>query len=796
MQSRRTSVKDAKKFGDRVDAAVFTALTKNKIPPPYAHQKASLKFQSTRTSILDTSDPGTGKTRTQIDSFVARRKAGGKKLLVIAPKSLLRTAWQDDFAKFAPTVTTVVCTAEKRSELFKQEADVYITNTDAAVWLAKQPPKFFKQFDTFVIDEISSFKHHTSQRSKAMKKIAKYFPNRIGLTGTPTANSITEIWHQVFLLDDGKRLGKSFFQFRNAVCEPKQNGPQPNMVVWNDKPGAELSVGHLIADMVIRHKFEDCLSIPANHTYSVPYHMSKKQTKAYEDMSKNAIAQLESGRLVSAVNAASVMTKLLQIACICYDTPVLTDRGWIAIQNVQITDKVWDGEEWVAHSGSVLKGTTKVIKCHGVWMTPEHHVLTKKGWLYGKSSEKFDRADVRLPDSYPTSRDNKRHINAVRDMEMSMQMWKHCSTQKPVSTRSTSNASPQLWMPTWEQNSWNVKHAPILQMGGYVRSLLQSFLQRFQKLGCSWHNSLRALARSIQEFLYGYVSIVQTGTITWKDQQQCRIQPPKLSLGNYKRTSKQYSQKHIHNYTQRHINYQTSSRSVLYSSNNTLRSATSLQLDNTSRVEPVYDLINCGPQTRFVVMDEHGYPLIVHNSGAVYSDAGTGNTKLQVIASDALGYTPVDNGRYELVADLIEARAHCIVFFNWKHQKEMLVKEFKARGITYVVIDGTTPDKDRKEAVDHFQAGFYKVLLAHPQSAAHGLTLTKGTSTIWASPTYNLEHFLQGNRRIYRAGQTQKTETVVIISPGTIEEKVYARLQEKDAQQGKVLDLLKELFNE
>ena len=446
--------------------------------------------------VLDSSDPGTGKTRVQIELIASRIRRSGKAALVIAPKSLLRSAWQDDFQKFAPQVRTVVAPAEKREKAFNEHADVYITNTDATVWLAKQKPKFFERFDTIIIDEMSSFKHHTSQRSKALKKIAKNFKYRYGLTGTPNANSITDIWHQILILDDGARLGKSFYQFRSSVCQPRQVGPQPNMLQWEDKPGAELAVGSLLADMVVRHKFEECLDIPVNHTYTVPYHMSVKQTKAYKQMEKDAIALLDSGRIISTVNAAGVMTKLLQIA-----------------------------------------------------------------------------------------------------------------------------------------------------------------------------------------------------------------------------------------------------------------------------------------------------------SGAVYGDEGTGNSLLQAKVADALGYTPVDEGRYELVADLVLQRPHSVVFFNWTHQREMLIKEFQRRGITYTVIDGKTTDKARKEAVDLFQGGFYKVLLAHPQSAAHGLTLTKGTATIWASPTYNLEHFIQGNRRIYRAGQTQKTETIVLIAPGTVEEKVYQRLQEKDVRQANMLELLKELFN-
>lgn len=465
--------------------------------PPFKHQKATQKFLSTADRALDLSDPGTGKTRGMIDNFVRIKKLLPSSMLVLAPKSLLDSAWNEDIAKFAPQLTTSIATAKNRAEAFNTPADVYITNFDAVEWLVKQPPKFFKRFNTLVIDEISAFKHRTSKRSKAVNKIKKHFSHRYGLTGTPNPNSITEIWNQAFIIDDGKRLGTSFAQFRNATQEPKQVGPMPNMLEWTDREHAELAVGHLLRDIVIRHKFEECLDIPENHMYSVPYKLSKKQMLAYEQMAKYAYTELDSGRIVSAVNAATVMTKLLQIA-----------------------------------------------------------------------------------------------------------------------------------------------------------------------------------------------------------------------------------------------------------------------------------------------------------SGATYSVTGTGTTPLLAAVDDSLGYTPVDFGRYELVADLVEQRAHSIVFFNWRHQKELLIKEFESRGITYVVIDGKTSAKDRKDAVTMFQAGFYKVLLAHPQSAAHGLTLTKGTATIWASPTHNLEHFLQGNRRIYRAGQKFKTETIVVIAPGTIEEKVFQKLQDKNVRQLKLLDLLKDLFSE
>ncbi len=280
------------------------------------HQEASLKIMAKMNPVLmlDLSDPGTGKGFVQIRAFAARRKKKGKCMLVIAPKSLLESVWVDDIAKFAPELTVSVARAENRAEAFEVEADVYITNTDAAVWLLKQNKKFFARFDTLVIDEITAFKHPTSARSKAVSKFKQYFTHRTGMTGTPNSNTITDVWHPVNIIDDGQRLGHTFFGFRSAVCTPKQVGRQKNMVQWEDKDGAEEMVFGMISDIVIRHKREDCIDIPENQSYTLQYKLSKKQLKVYNEMAMTQIAAVAKMKVVSAINAAAVVTKLLQIS--------------------------------------------------------------------------------------------------------------------------------------------------------------------------------------------------------------------------------------------------------------------------------------------------------------------------------------------------------------------------------------------------------------------------------------------------------------------------------------------------
>lgn len=149
--------------------------------------------------------------------------------------------------------------------------------------------------------------------------------------------------------------------------------------------------------------------------------------------------------------------------------------------------------------------------------------------------------------------------------------------------------------------------------------------------------------------------------------------------------------------------------------------------------------------------------------------------------------------RYQLVMELVGERAHSLVAFNWKHERDELVKLAEKHGYSYGVIDGSTPANKRKDIVDRMQAGQLKVVFAHPQSAGHGLTMTKATTVIWASPTYNAEHYQQFNRRIYRAGQTQRTEVIHIAAKYTWEPDVYEKLEGKITRMDELLTILNDL---
>jgi SNF2 family DNA or RNA helicase len=163
-------------------------------------------------------------------------------------------------------------------------------------------------------------------------------------------------------------------------------------------------------------------------------------------------------------------------------------------------------------------------------------------------------------------------------------------------------------------------------------------------------------------------------------------------------------------------------------------------------------------------------------SGAVYDDEGV--TRLY------------DTDRYELVLELAAQRPQSIVAFNWKHQRDQLTQLADKRGITYGVIDGSVSSKRRDEIVEQFQAGLLRIIFAHPASAGHGLTLTRGTATIWSSPVYNAEHYIQFNKRIYRIGQRHKSETIIVVAEDTIDTEVALRLMGKIEKMDDLLEML------
>ena len=163
-----------------------------------------------------------------------------------------------------------------------------------------------------VIDELSSFKSHKAKRFKSLTWVRKDIKRMVGLTGTPASNGLIDLWAQVYLLDEGERLGRRISHYRTRFFDPDQRG-RDMIYSYAPKPGAEAAIQRAIGDICISMSAEDYLTLPDLVSDVVPVALNPKAEKAYREFEKNLLVEVD-GELLDAGSAAVLSGKLLQMA--------------------------------------------------------------------------------------------------------------------------------------------------------------------------------------------------------------------------------------------------------------------------------------------------------------------------------------------------------------------------------------------------------------------------------------------------------------------------------------------------
>ena len=236
------------------------------------------------------------------------------KVLVIAPKRVAEDTWTREHAKWdhlqGLTISKVMGTAEQRGRALSEDADVYVIGRDNVVWLVRELKAW--PFDMVVIDELSSFKNPQAKRFRALRKVLPASRRVVGLTGTPSPNGLMDLWAELYLLDRGERLGRTLGAYREEFFRP---GARNGYVVYRWEPlrGAQERIEKLISDICVSMSAADYLQLPDRIDNVIPVRLSPQELSAYRTMEKEQLLRVE-GEDVVAMNAAAVMTKLLQIA--------------------------------------------------------------------------------------------------------------------------------------------------------------------------------------------------------------------------------------------------------------------------------------------------------------------------------------------------------------------------------------------------------------------------------------------------------------------------------------------------
>ena len=242
-----------------------------------------------------------------LDSFDCGR------VLVVAPKRVAEDTWPKELAKWdhlkGLTYSLVMGSEKDRRQALSKRAFLYIINRENVSWLVEN---YRWDFDTLVIDELSSFKSAKAQRFRALKKVRPLIKRVIGLTGTPSPNTLIDLWPQIYLLDMGQRLGRFVTHYRERFFVPDKRNRE---MVYSYKPreGAEQKIYDLIGDICISMKAADHLQMPELISNRVEVKLNQHERGLYDTLRKDMVLQLKDGE-IDAVNAAALSGKLLQMA--------------------------------------------------------------------------------------------------------------------------------------------------------------------------------------------------------------------------------------------------------------------------------------------------------------------------------------------------------------------------------------------------------------------------------------------------------------------------------------------------
>ena len=282
---------------------------------PYDYQTFATNFVLEHPACGLILDMGLGKsviTLTALWSLLLDSFDVGK-VLVVALKRVAENTWPTELKKWEHldglTWSLVLGSEKDRRAALQCRAKIYIINRENVAWLVDN---YRWDFDTLVIDELSSFKSSKAQRFRALKRVRPRISRVIGLTGTPQPNGLLDLWPQMYLLDMGQRLGRFVGGYRERFFLPDKRNRE---VIYSYKPkdGAEEKVYELISDICISMKAADFLDMPDLVSSQVEVKMSTKERKLYEDFERDMVLHLKDGDL-DAVNAAALSGKLVQMA--------------------------------------------------------------------------------------------------------------------------------------------------------------------------------------------------------------------------------------------------------------------------------------------------------------------------------------------------------------------------------------------------------------------------------------------------------------------------------------------------
>jgi SNF2 family DNA or RNA helicase len=256
--------------------------------------------------------PGLGKTSVTLAAFAKLRALGyNYRMLVLAPLRVAQTTWMREHLKWAQFCHLKVGLAhgvDKLEILRNARYDIVVINYDAIPWLVGELSKN-NEFQMLVFDELTKMKHTNTKRFKLLKPLLPKFQYRLGLTGTPAANGLLDLFGQMYALDLGYRLGKYITHYRLNYFYQKPR----DEFNWHILPEKAEQIHRKVADLAMYIQAEEVLKLPDIVHVDLPITLPPKAWDQYKSLEVLALMELQE-QTITAANAGVLTSKLRQVA--------------------------------------------------------------------------------------------------------------------------------------------------------------------------------------------------------------------------------------------------------------------------------------------------------------------------------------------------------------------------------------------------------------------------------------------------------------------------------------------------
>lgn len=278
----------------------------------HQYQLDAIQFIYDNPAVGIYAEVGRGKssiTLTAIEELIARLEVS--KTLIVAPKRVASATWKNEISKWDHTkhlkLSRIIGNEKQRIQSLMITADVYTVSRDNIAWLVSYCARVLKRwpFNMVVLDESSNFRNRDAMRYKAIRKIIPKISRQIHLTGTPFTKSLEGVWGQMYLLDQGQRLGKTLTGFRDQYMVQNYNG-----FGYTARPGATEQVAELIKDICMSIKNSDFNDVPER--MDITEYVELDNMAGYEEFKKTEVLSITDELEITPVNAGALYNKLLQ----------------------------------------------------------------------------------------------------------------------------------------------------------------------------------------------------------------------------------------------------------------------------------------------------------------------------------------------------------------------------------------------------------------------------------------------------------------------------------------------------